>query len=277
MGSFPSLNARPIEQLEEWLTDLTRQTADTAPYAVNLIVHKSNTRLAEDLDLVVQHRVPVVITSVGHPGDIAEKVHAYGGIVLHDVIHLHHARKAIDAGVDGIIMVCSGAGGHAGTLSAFAMIPQLRAQYDGCIVLAGALSDGRAIKAAQVLGADLAYMGTRFIATKEARADQAYQQMIVDAQSTDIVYTNKVSGIWGNFLRASLDGAGIDYDAPGVKKDINMDLANREGHRPADADKGPKKAWKEVWSAGQGVGEIADVPLVQDLVARLAEEYQSAV
>jgi len=273
IGAFPSLNARPIEQLEEWLTELDRVTADTAPYAVNLIVHKSNGRLQQDLDLVIQHKVPVVITSVGHPGDIAETVHGYGGIVLHDVIHLHHARKAVDAGVDGIILVCAGAGGHAGLLSPFTLVPQLRAQYDGTIILSGALSDGRALKAARVLGADLGYMGTRFIATQEARADQDYRRMIVEAESTDIVYTNKVSGIWGNFLRDSLDASGIAYDiaGPQVKKDVNMDLAARD-----EGDAGAKKAWKEVWSAGQGVGQIHDVLPVAELVARLQAEYEHA-
>lgn len=274
VGAFPSLNARPVSQLDEWLTRMTRETADTAPFAVNLIVHKSNTRLAEDIDLVVQHKVPVVITSVGHPGEVVERVHGYGGIVLHDVIHLHHARKAIAAGVDGIIMVCAGAGGHAGLLNPFAAIPQLRAQYDGTIVLAGAMSDGRSVRAAQNLGADLAYMGTRFIATEEANAPDAYRRMILEAGSTEVVYTNKVSGIWGNFLKASLDEAGVDYDAPGAKKEIDMDLSKKGDDAEQSSD--PKKAWKEVWSAGQGVGQIAEVLPVRELIARLTADYKAA-
>lgn len=273
IGAFPSLNARPASQLDEWLGQMRHdlgEPGDAAPYAVNLIVHKSNTRLQEDIDLVVEHKVPVVITSVGHPGDVVERVHSYGGIVLHDVIHLKHAKKAIEAGVDGIILVCAGAGGHAGTLSPFALVPQLRDQYDGCIVMAGAVSDARGIKAAQTLGADLAYMGTRFIATQEANAEAGYKRMIVDSGSTDIAYTNAVSGIWGNFLAPSLDAAGVPYKDGAAQKDINMDLANR-GEGGEGADK--KKAWKEVWSAGQGVGQIDDIPDAASLVGRLKQDY----
>ena len=269
IGSFPSLNARPIEQLDEWLEQMNAEQAansDMAPYAMNIIVHRSNPRVEEDVARAVRHKVPIVITSVGHPGDVVEKVHAYGGLVFHDVIHIHHAKKAIEAGVDGVILVTNGAGGHAGTINPFTLIPQVREFFDGCILMAGTMSNGRAIRAAEVLGADFAYMGTRFIATKESYADQAYKDMLVECEASDIVYTNQVSGINANFMKPSLDAAGIDPVA-GRTKDVKIGQ-----HKPEDES----KAWKTVWSAGQGVGEIHDVPTVGELVDRLRTEYDAA-
>lgn len=282
VGTFPSLNARPISQYEEWLNRIeselkAAQEADPqakiAPFGVNQIVHKSNSRLAEDLAVTYAHKVPLIITSVGHPGDIAAEAHKYGGLVFHDVINMRHAEKAIEAGVDGIIMVCSGAGGHAGVMNPFTIIPQLRERFDGTIILAGTISDGRSVRAAQVLGADMAYMGTRFIATQEANADLDYKQMLLNANSTDIVYTNKVSGINGNFIRQSLEAAGVDFTVEGAAKAVNMDLSAREKYK----QESESKAWKDVWSAGQGVGQITDIPKTSELVARLEKDYQDAV
>lgn len=281
VGTFPSLNARPISQYEEWLGRIESElkaaqeadpNAKIAPFGVNQIVHKSNSRLAEDLAVTYAHKVPLIITSVGHPGDIAAEAHKYGGLVFHDVINMRHAEKAIEAGVDGIIMVCTGAGGHAGVMNPFTIIPQLRERFDGTIILAGTISDGRSVRAAQVLGADMAYMGTRFIATQEANADLDYKKMLLDAKSTDIVYTNKVSGINGNFIRQSLEAAGVDFAVEGAAKAINMDLGTREKYK----QESDSKAWKDVWSAGQGVGQISDIPKTAELVARLEEDYKNA-
>ncbi|MEE8371577.1 MAG: nitronate monooxygenase, partial [Sphingomonadales bacterium] len=252
IGGFPTLNARTLEQLDDWLKEIEDRldahnqenpTKPAAPHAANLIVHRSNSRASDDLALLSEHKVPIVITSVGHPGDTAHKVHDYGGVVFHDVINLHHARKAAEAGVDGLILVCGGAGGHAGLMNPFAFVPQVRAFFDGIILLAGGISNGRAVRAAEVLGADLAYMGTRFINTGESLADDAYKAMIIEAEAKDIVYTDKVSGINANFLLASLQQAGLAPGGDGPKPDIEM-------------GKDEAKAWKNVWSAGQGVGEI---------------------
>jgi len=276
VGSFPALNARPIAQLDAWLEQIGAALSEAdAPFAVNLIVHRSNSRLAEDTDLVVRHRVPIVITSVGHPGDIVEKVHAYGGLVWHDVTNLYHAKKAIAAGVDGLILVAAGAGGHAGRINPFALVAEVREIFAGTILLAGAISDGRGVRAAEVLGADLAYLGTRFIATAESAADPGYKQMLVSSRAEDIVYTDKVSGIFGNFLRPSLVRAGLRVDEPGPKKEVDMDLTRRAAEADASADS-EAKAWKHIWSAGQGVGAIHDIPTTAELVARLRAEYRAA-
>lgn len=272
IGGFPSLNARTVEDLDNWLDQITAAldqpnsssgAVKPAPFAVNLIVHRTNLRVKEDLALVKKYKAPIVITSVGHPGDIAEHVHKYGGQVFHDVINLYHARKAMEAGVDGIILVCAGAGGHAGVLNPFTFVPQVREFFDGTILLAGGISNGRAVRAAEVLGADLAYMGTRFIATRESLAEDAYKKMIVDAEAKDIVYTDKVSGINANFMIQSLRRAGLapEDDAGAPDLEIGKDEA---------------KAWKHVWSAGQGVGEIEDIPTTRQLVDRLAREYEEA-
>lgn len=282
IGTFPSLNARTTEQLESWLTtmdaDLEKAKIATpnkpiAPYGVNLIVHKSNARLAEDIDLIVKHKVPLVITSVGAPGDVVERVHAYGGLVYHDVINMRHAKKAAGTGVDGLILVCAGAGGHGGLMNPFTFIPQIRSWFDGTIILSGALSNGLGIRAAEVLGADFAYMGTRFIATTEAFANPDYKDMICKSEAKDIIYTNKVSGIMGNFMAESLKAAGL------TMSDLGEDLTQKVETKftTPDEKKEDKKAWKEVWSAGQGVGEITEVLSVQDLVTKLSSEYEKAV
>lgn len=272
IGTFPTLNARPAETLDAWMADIDTEVknGDAAPWGVNVIVHPTNTRLQEDLDLVKKHKPPLVITSVGHPGDIAELVHSYGGVVFHDVIHMYHAKKANDANVDGIIAVCAGAGGHAGQMNPFAFIPELKAAFDKTIILAGTISNGRAIRAAEVLGADMAYMGTRFIATKESQADEDYIDMIIEDGSMDIVYTDKVSGIKGNFLQRSLVNAGID---PVTGKATNPDFDKTSNTRGG----GTKGAWKQIWSAGQGIGQISDNPTVGELVDRLEAEYKSAI
>lgn len=277
-SAFPSLNARPVEEFKRWLERLDDELDENdAPYAVNLIVHKSNPRVAEDLALIKEHKVPLVITSVGHPGAVVEEVHSYGGVVFHDVINLHHAKKAMEAGVDGIILVAAGAGGHGGVINPFTLVPQVREFFDGTIILAGTLSNGRAIRAAQVLGADLAYMGTRFIATREANAEDAFKQMILQSGPLDVVYTDKVSGIKGNFLVSSLVAAGVEIeDLPKPAAGFGKQREERDAGRDENMTESEAKAWKEVWSAGQGVGEIHDIPSVAELVARLKEEYDEA-
>lgn len=274
-GSFPALNARSSEQLDAWLSDIdqaleaaraTAPEAPVAPYGINLILHASNPRVGPDLDLICKHRVPFVITSLGHPGEVVERVHAYGGLVFSDVIHAYHARKAAAAGVDGIIAVASGAGGHAGTQSPFSLVREIREFWNGTLVLGGAISDGFAVRAAEVLGADLAYMGTRFIATRESSAQDAYKAMLVEAGAGDIVYTDAISGTNANFLWPSLEKLGHKREelVQGVGK----------GKLKALADEA--KAWRDVWSAGQGVATIHDTPTVRALCDRLAEEYRAA-
>lgn len=272
-GTLPALNARPASQLDEWLSAIDEAASAAqhngeifAPWGINLILHAGNERLSEDLEIVVRHRTPFVITSLGHPGAVVEAVHGYGGLVFSDVIHAHHARKAIDAGVDGIIAVAAGAGGHAGTQSPFSLIREIREFWDGCLVLGGAISDGHAVRAAEVLGADLAYMGTRFITTSEARAQAGYKQMIVEARAQDIVYTDVISGANANFLLPSLTAAGHTRESlqAGIGKASLKNMADEA------------KAWRDVWSAGHGVATIHDVPNVASLVTRLAEEYRLA-
>ena len=278
VGAFPALNARPPELLDEWLADISRSLADhdaahpeclSAPFAVNQIVHASNTRLQHDLDLCVKHEVPIVITSLRPPGDVVEAVHAYGGVVFHDVISIRHARKAIEQGVDGIIAVCAGAGGHAGTLSPFALVKEVRREFDGTILLSGAMSDGGDILAAQAIGADLAYFGTRFIATDEAQAPSAYKEMIVESRAADIVYTPYFSGVSGNYLRRSIENAGIDPEELNDLEANNMDFGKRDKKTSA-------KAWKDIWSAGQGVGAIDEILPAASLIARIEAEYSAA-
>lgn len=274
-GTFPALNARPAAQLEDWLAridgalaahDHAEPQRPAAPYGVNLILHPSNARLAEDLATVVRHRVPFVITSLGHPGEVVKAVHGYGGLVFSDIVHAHHARKAAAAGVDGIIAVASGAGGHAGSQSVVSLIREIREFWDGVLVAAGSIGDGAAIRAVEVLGADFAYVGTRFIATRESMAQEAYKQMLVDCGPSDIVYTDAVSGTNANFLWPSLERAGYERAqlAAGFGKGKLHDLAEEA------------KAWRDVWSAGHGVAAIHDVPTVAELVARLATEYAAA-
>ena len=281
VGSFPSLNARPVSLLDEWLARIAEETAayaranpgaKVAPFACNQIIHKSNSRLEQDLPLCIKHKVPIVITSVGNPADIVKEVHAYGGVVFHDTTTIRHTEKAIEAGVDGVILVCAGAGGHAGTLSPFALVPQVRRFWKGTLLVGGAISDGAAVRAAQVLGADLAYVGSRFIATKEANAAPAYKQMLIDSGAKDITYTPAFSGVPANYLTKSILGAGLDPNNLKPKGHIDMDL----GTRPDENEK-KVKAWKDIWSAGQGVGSIDDVPSVAELVDRMKREYRAAV
>ena len=277
VGTFPALNQRSSEGFDAWLAEirerLGRPGASAAPFGVNLIIHKTNSRVEADLAVCVRHRVPLVITSLGAVADLVREVHSYGGLVFHDVTTLRHAEKAAEAGVDGLVLVSAGAGGHAGRLNPFAFLPEVRRFFPGTIVLAGAVSDGRGIAAARTLGADLAYLGTRFIATAESLASADYKRMILEARASDIVYTPAVSGIPGSFLKASLIAAGLDPDdlpsaAGGYKAKVG------QGHGGAAEE---AKAWKHVWSAGQGVGAIDDAPPVRELVARLAAEYRQAL
>lgn len=267
VGAFPSLNARPSGVFESWLQRLTSElTEKDAPFAVNLIVHKTNPRLEEDLALCVKYRVPIIITSLGAQEKVNEAIHSYGGIVLHDVINNRFARKAIEKGADGLIAVAAGAGGHAGTLSPFALVQEIRQWFDGPLALSGSIATGRSIAAARMMGADLAYMGSPFIATSEANADAAYKQMIVESQADDIIYSDVFTGVHGNYLRPSIVAAGMDPDA--LPKAADMDFAG------AMTD---KKAWRDVWGCGQGIGAITKVQPAGDFIAGLKAEYQAAV
>jgi nitronate monooxygenase len=277
-GSFPSLNARPLAQLDEWLAQLSEELAAAhaiatvadpiAPFAVNLIVHASNNRLAEDIALVVKYKVPVVITSLSPPAEVVAAVHSYGGVVFHDVISRRHAEKAAAQGVDGLIAVCAGAGGHAGPLSPFALIREIRQFYPGTILLSGAMASGADVYAAQALGADLAYFGTRFIATSEARAVDDYKQMLVDTRAEDIVYSSLFTGVKGNYLKPSIARAGFDPDNLPEADKTKMDFGSG-GNTDA-------KAWKDIWGAGQGVGGIDSVLSTHALVLKLQAEYREA-
>lgn len=270
VGSFPALNQRESSGFKAWLEEIEAGLQpDAAPYAVNLIVHGSNPRLQADLAICVEHKVPVVITSLGAVKEVVDAVHSYGGLVFHDVTTRRHAEKAAEAGVDGLIAVAAGAGGHAGTWSPFALIAEIRQFFDKTLLLSGCLNHGHEILAAQLLGADLAYMGTRFIATRESNADADYKQMILDARAADIVHTPAVSGVPASFMRQSLERAGYDLKRLQDKGDVNYG----EKLKPINDE---AKAWKTVWSAGQGVGDIADLPSVAELIARLDAEYRQA-
>ncbi|MCQ9154233.1 NAD(P)H-dependent flavin oxidoreductase [Acidomonas methanolica] len=270
VGSFPALNARPIELLETWLERITSALAPgDAPFAVNLIVHKSNTRLEQDLALVVKYRVPVVITSLGARADVNEAVHAYGGIVFHDVIDDRFARKAVERGADGLIAVAAGAGGHAGTQSPFALVQEIRDWFDGPLALSGAIANGRSIAAARALGADLAYIGSAFIATDEADADPRYKRMVVESGAGDIVYSSFFTGVHGNYLAPSIAASGLDPAALAHADPSKMDFATL-------AD-GKTKAWRDIWGAGQGIGAVKEVVPAAALVARLKAEYEAAL
>jgi nitronate monooxygenase len=272
VGSFPALNARPAGQLDAWLTQIETELAaykaanpgaTIGPVAVNQIVHQSNERLEHDVRVCIDHKVPIFITSLRAPArEIIDAVHSYGGIVLHDVINLRHATKALEAGVDGLILVAAGAGGHAGTTSPFALVGEVRRMFDGPIVLSGAIANGGSILAAQAMGADLAYMGTRFIATQEAHAVEAYKRAILAAKASDIIYTNLFTGVHGNYIRESIINAGLDPDALPESDKSKMNFAGDKA-----------KAWKDIWGAGQGVGLMDDIPSVAELVARLRREY----
>ena len=268
LGTFPALNQRTTAGLGEWLGGIaTALTPADAPYGVNLIVHRTNARLAADLEVVVAHQVPVVITSLGAASEVVAAIHSYGGVVFHDVTTAAYARKAADGGVDGLILVAAGAGGHGGSLSPFALVAEVRRSFDGTILLAGAISSGADVLAARVMGADLAYLGTRFVATTESLASDDYREQVVTAGTADIVHTASVSTIPANFLRRSLELAGLDPDTPGGPADL--------GHltRPSQAD---VKAWRDIWSAGHGVAGINDVLPVAELVDQLVHEYEVA-
>jgi len=277
VGSFPSLNARPHAQLRDWLTQITEALAKhdannpdspSAPYAVNLIVHRSNDRLEADLATVVEFEVPIFITSLGARTDVYEAVHSYGGIVLHDIVDDRFARKAIEKGADGLIAVAAGAGGHAGTQSPFALLQEIRTWFDGPLLLSGSIATGDAVLAAQAAGADLAYAGSVFIATDEANADDRYKQMIVDSTASDIVYSNLFTGVHGNYLRGSIVAAGLDPDDLAESDPSAMNFGS---NRDSSA-----KAWRDIWGAGQGVGAVDAVVPAKDVVARLAAEYAAA-
>lgn len=275
IGAFPSLNARPATMLHQWLVgiedalaayDARNPERPAAPCAVNLIVHKSNDRLMHDLQVVVEHRVPVVITSLGARPEVNEAIHSYGGVVLHDVINDAFARKAIEKGADGLIAVAAGAGGHAGTWSPFALVQEIRGWFDGPLALSGAIANGRSVLAARAMGADFAYVGSAFIATAEAGAPQAYKDTIVASSAADIVYTNLFTGVHGNYLRASIERAGLDPDNLPLSDPSAMNFgSSREA-----------KAWRDIWGSGQGIGVVDRVPTVAELVARLTREYDEA-
>ncbi len=276
IGAFPALNARPESQLDEWLAMITEDLAahdaanpdrPAAPFAVNQIVHTSNKRLEHDLMMCVKYKVPIVISSLGAVPEVNAAVHSYGGIVLHDIINNRHANSAIRKGADGLIAVAAGAGGHAGTLSPFALVQEIREWFDGPLLLAGAIATGGGILAAQAMGADMAYIGSPFIATREARAVEGYKQMIVDSNAADVVYSNYFTGIHGNYLKGSITATGMDPDALPVADPSKMDFDQ--------AVSGPK-AWKEIWGAGQGVGAVKAVVRVAELVDRLECEYRAA-
>ena len=278
VGSFPALNARPAELLDTWLTQIQNELAEYAkahpdarigPIAVNQIVHQSNDRLAHDVEVCVRHRVPIIISSLrAPPKEMMDAIHSYGGIVLHDVISIRHAKKALEAGVDGLILVAAGAGGHAGALSPFALVGEVRKFFSGPIALSGSIATGDAILAAQAMGADFAYIGSRWLATKESNVDDAYRQAIVESSAADIVYTNLFTGVHGNYLKKSIVTAGLDPEnLPQAAKSV-MNFGSGGGAKA--------KAWRDIWGAGQGVGLMDDVPTVAEVVERLSNEYAAA-
>jgi nitronate monooxygenase len=275
VGSFPALNARPAAMLDEWLTRIRGELeayaaanpgARVAPFAVNQIAHVSNDRLTHDMEACVRHKVPLIITSLRPPREIVDAAHSYGGLVFHDVISVRHARKAVEQGVDGIIAVCAGAGGHAGMASPFALVREIRQFFDGTIVLSGAMSSGADVFAALALGADMAYIGTRFLATTEAHVPDCYKQMIVDSSSDDVVYTSLFTGVKGNYLARSVAAAGMDPASLPEADKSKMDFGSGGNME--------KKAWRDIWSGGQGVGNIHEVLPTAELVARMVREYE---
>ncbi len=269
IGSFPSLNARPLPQFEEWLQRLNTELTDKdAPYAVNLIVHKSNDRLMADLELCVKYKVPLIITSLGAREDVNAAIHSYGGIVMHDIISNKFAKKAVEKGADGLIAVAAGAGGHAGTISPFALVQEIREWFDGPLALSGAIANGAAVLAAEAMGADFGYIGSAFIATAEARAVEGYKEMIVESAAVDIVYSNLFTGVHGNYLRPSIVKAGMDPDNLAVSDPSAMNFGSG-GNTDA-------KAWKDIWGCGQGIGAVKEVLPAGELVARLVREYAAA-
>ena len=277
IGSFPALNARPQHILEEWIVRIKTELAEykaqnpdakVAPFAVNQICHGSNDRLAEDMATCVKHEVPIIITSLRPPAELVEAAHSYGGLVYHDVINVRHAKKAVEQGVDGLILVCAGAGGHAGALSPFALLREVKEWFDGTVILSGAIGDGHAVAASIALGADFAYMGTRFIATQEANADPEYKKMLEESAADDIVYSSLFTGVHGNYLKPSISNAGMDPD--------NLPSADKSSMNFGSGGNTKSKAWKDIWGSGQGIGRIYDSPPVSELVDRIKTEYEQA-
>ena len=277
IGSFPALNARPQHVLEEWivrikteLKEYQEQNPDkkVAPFAVNQICHGSNDRLQGDMEICVKHEVPIIITSLRPPAEVVEAAHSYGGLVFHDVINVRHAKKAADMGVDGLILVCAGAGGHAGALSPFALLREVKSWFDGTIILSGSIGDGYSVASALALGADFAYLGTRFIATHEANAEPEYKQMLIESSANDIVYSNLFTGVLGNYLKPSIQNAGLDPD--------NLPTADKSAMNFGSGGNTDSKAWKDIWGSGQGIGLIEDAPTVESLVERIRAEFNEA-
>ena len=277
IGSFPALNARPQHVLEEWivrikteLKEYQEQNPDkkVAPFAVNQICHGSNDRLQGDMEICVKHEVPIIITSLRPPAEVVEAAHSYGGLVFHDVINVRHAKKAADMGVDGLILVCAGAGGHAGALSPFALLREVKSWFNGTIILSGSIGDGYSVASALALGADFAYLGTRFIATNEANAEPEYKQMLIESSANDIVYSNLFTGVLGNYLKPSIQNAGLDPD--------NLPTADKSAMNFGSGGNTDSKAWKDIWGSGQGIGLIEDAPTVESLVERIRAEFNEA-
>jgi nitronate monooxygenase len=278
IGSFPALNARPQHVLEEWIIRIKTELAEyqeqnpdakVAPFAVNQICHGSNDRLMEDMATCVKQEVPIIITSLRPPAELVEAAHSYGGLVYHDVINVKHARKAAEQGVDGLILVCAGAGGHAGALSPFALLREVKQWFDGTVILSGSIGDGYSVASSLALGADFAYMGTRFIATKEANADPEYKKMLEESVADDIVYSSLFTGVHGNYLKPSIKNAGMDPE--------NLPDADKSTMNFGSGGNTKSKAWKDIWGSGQGIGLIEDSPSVEELVGRIKEEFNSAV
>ena len=277
IGSFPALNARPQHVLEEWIVKIKTELKEyqeqnpdkkVAPFAVNQICHGSNDRLQGDMEICVKHEVPVIITSLRPPLEVVEAAHSYGGLVFHDVINVRHAKKAADMGVDGLILVCAGAGGHAGALSPFALLREVKSWFDGTIILSGSIGDGYSVASALALGADFAYLGTRFIATQEANAEPEYKQMLIESSANDIVYSNLFTGVLGNYLKPSIQNSGLDPD--------NLPTADKSAMNFGSGGNTDSKAWKDIWGSGQGIGLIEDAPPVEELVDRLKSEFTEA-
>ena len=277
IGSFPALNARPQHVLEEWIIRIKTELAQyqeenpdakVAPFAVNQICHGSNDRLMQDMETCVKHEVPIIITSLRPPAEVVEAAHSYGGLVYHDVISVMHAKKAAEQGVDGVILVCAGAGGHAGALSPFALLREVKKWFDGTVILSGSIGDGHAVASAIALGADFAYLGTRFIATEEANADPEYKRMLEASAAEDIVYSSLFTGVHGNYLKPSIKNAGLDPD--------NLPDADKSSMNFGSGGNTDSKAWKDIWGSGQGIGNIKDSPSVAELVGRIEAEYKTA-
>lgn len=277
VGSFPALNARPQPVLEEWIVRIKTELAEyqaanpdkkVAPFAVNQICHSSNDRLMSDMEICVKHEVPIIITSLRPPAEIVEAAHSYGGVVFHDVINVKHAKKAAEQGVDGLILVCAGAGGHAGTLSPFALVREVKEWFDGTVLLSGSISDGFSIASALALGADLAYIGSRFISTEEANAEASYKEALQKYAADDIIYSNLFTGVHGNYLAPSIADAGLDPH--------NLPQADKSKMNFGSGGNMKQKAWKDIWGCGQGIGSITDAPPVAELVERMTKEFNEA-